>query len=214
MVNWPRGVNKYGRVILLTITLKVNGRTVEIITKQEAKHQGLKRYFTGKPCRHGHVSPRLVSTGKCDKCHRIYHDKYIVQWQKDNAEKVNSATRKWREVNPEAAKQTHDKYYATNKEKKLKYMKWWRTVNNDKQIAYNAKRRAQIKQALPAWADVDKINEIYKQSVTISADTGIVHHVDHIIPLGGELVCGLHVHENLQVLVGEDNMSKGNKFAV
>lgn len=199
---------------------------MEIITRKEAIERGLKHYYTGVPCkRGGHVTERVTSSSTCCECtrenHHIYYAKNrekalesIKRWSQKNNDRVAGATRKWRKTNPEAAKQTHKKYYDANKTKKLKYNKWWRSVNNDKQIAYNAKRRAQIKQALPAWADVDKITEIYTQSVEMSATTGITHHVDHIIPLVNDLVCGLHVHENLQVLLGEDNMSKSNKFVI
>lgn len=87
-------------------------------------------------------------------------------------------------------------------------------MNKAKLQQYNSTRRANIKRAMPGWADVDKILDMYKQSVTISTDTGIVHHVDHIIPLSHPLVCGLHVHENLQIILGADNMEKSNKFIV
>ncbi len=198
---------------------------MDIITRAEAKEQGLKHYFTGNPCNRGHLDERLTSSSTCCECTRENHYTYyaknrekalesIKKWSQKNNDVVAATSRKYRSSNPDTAKQTHKKYYNANKAKKLAYNKWWRAVNSDKQIAYNANRRAQIKQALPAWADIDKINEVYKQSVNISSETGTVHHVDHIIPLGGELVCGLHVYENLQVMVGVDNMSKNNKFTV
>lgn len=65
--------------------------------------------------------------------------------------------------------------------------------------------RARKLKATPVWADRGKIRKIYE-----TCPEG--WHVDHIIPLQGENVCGLHVHENLQHLPARDNMSKGNKL--
>ena len=59
----------------------------------------------------------------------------------------------------------------------------------------------------PAWADMDKIREIY-----VNKPEGC--HVDHIIPLKGKLVSGLHVENNLQYLSAEENMRKHNTFKV
>jgi hypothetical protein len=77
--------------------------------------------------------------------------------------------------------------------------------NKDKYIARNAIKRNRIKQATPKWANLVEIQDFY-----LSRPEG--HHVDHIIPLKGESVCGLHVIENLQYLSAFDNLSKGNKF--
>lgn len=59
----------------------------------------------------------------------------------------------------------------------------------------------------PKWADLEAIKEYYK-----NCKEG--YHVDHIIPLQGKLVSGLHVENNLQYLTAYDNLSKGNKFDI
>ena len=72
---------------------------------------------------------------------------------------------------------------------------------------YNSKRRKEILLRTPVWADMAKIREIYNK-----CPEG--HHVDHVIPLQGTNVSGLHIETNLQYLSAEDNMKKGNKFEV
>lgn len=69
---------------------------------------------------------------------------------------------------------------------------------------YNSKRRAEIQQAIPPWADLDKIKETYKK-----CPKG--YHVDHIYPLNNPIMCGLHVENNLQYLTAKDNLTKSNK---
>jgi hypothetical protein len=85
-------------------------------------------------------------------------------------------------------------------------------------VAWAAAKRLQklareefIKQATPAWADFDAMRVFYERARTLS-DRGEPHHVDHIVPLKGERVCGLHVHTNLQVLPARANILKSNKY--
>ena len=56
-----------------------------IITRDGARALGLKRYFTGKPCTHGHVAERWMSGGKCTVCRR--------EWRAANLEKVKERDR-------------------------------------------------------------------------------------------------------------------------
>lgn len=72
---------------------------------------------------------------------------------------------------------------------------------------FNSKQyKLALQERTPSWVDLDKIHEIYRQ-----CPPG--YHVDHIVPLRGDLVSGLHVEWNLQYLSPEENMAKGNKFA-
>lgn len=81
---------------------------------------------------------------------------------------------------------------------------------------YAAQRKAHVRQATPAWLTTEQkahIKRIYKLAQTMKDITGIDYHVDHIIPLRGKSVCGLHIPENLQVLRSDLNLSKSNIYS-
>ena len=94
-------------------------------------------------------------------------------------------------------------YYEENKDC---YHKSYIDAHRAEYNARNAKRRADRTSATPPWADLEIIKRIY--------DCAEGDHVDHIIPLNGDLVSGLHVESNLQYLSPEDNLSKGNKYNI
>lgn len=74
-----------------------------------------------------------------------------------------------------------------------------------------AKRKAARLQRTPPWADLEAILEVYQHAKDLTRSTGVMHHVDHIIPLQGELVSGLHVQGNLRAIPWMDNIKKGNR---
>lgn len=72
-------------------------------------------------------------------------------------------------------------------------------------------RHTQKLQATPSWVDIDLIKSIYLDAKIMSENEGIKYHVDHVIPLKSELVCGLHVHTNLSIITAAHNIAKGNR---
>lgn len=80
-----------------------------------------------------------------------------------------------------------------------------------KELAQSAKRRASKKQAVPAWMNKDAVEAIYEKARKFSEITGEPFHVDHIVPLTSDIVCGLHWEGNLQILPGVENLSKANR---
>jgi hypothetical protein len=242
---------------------------MEIITRKEAQEQGLPRYFTGKPCKHGHLSEKLVSGGSCVECYtaKYYGDRerpkrhivpvhlreYIMTRKKASesgcttyftgqpcqqghvaARWTSSAqcvtcerdkspvgfccnktspirrtdqykkeyTRRYTKENAEKMRARVKAYQAQNKEKYLEY-----------QNAYQAARRVFKRSAQPPWVSIDSLKKIYKTMRQKNKLAGYVaYHVDHIVPLQGKNVCGLHVPWNLQIITAYENQSKSNKW--
>ena len=185
-------------------------------TRQEAKATGAKYYFTGEPCKHGHVAPRKTK-GACVECLK-------VEWGKANTIRADY----FREYNKsEAGQQSKRKYYEANKENviaraqarpdedKRRYKKTHKVNNPDMYKEMTSLRRRRFRDATPKWLTDTHKMEIrlkYRLAIELSRATGERYAVDHIIPLHGENVCGLHVPWNLQVLTQKDNLAKYNKL--
>jgi len=135
-------------------------------------------------------------------------------WYKANRAKKLAADKARREVNIEAFLQRERESYVRNKEAKKERHRRWAQENPDRIRGYAARRREAIKQQTPPWLtddDIEAIIAVYRKAKTIEFHTGEPHHVDHIVPLKGRRVCGLHVPWNLQCLPKLQNLSKSNK---
>ena len=173
-------------------------------TGKEARAVGAPRYFTGVACKRGHLSERYSNSGHCVQCdnERIkpieQRQKAIKNYYENNAEKCAEATKKW--------KQKSGKGYA--------YVKASIARNPSLMRFANAKRRAAKMKRTPNWLDsVDwlEIQSIYKYCSALRS-VGLDYEVDHIVPLQGSNVSGLHVPWNLQVITGAENSAKGNRL--
>jgi hypothetical protein len=151
----------------------------------------------------------------------------VLEWQKNNSKKRKAIVKKFYQNHKESEKLRHAKWVKNNPNRKKENTKAWRLKNIEYARAYdswyakenkakvnakNAKRRAILLKATPLWANFEKITQIYAESIKISQQTGIEHHVDHVIPLKSKLVCGLHCETNLKILEGGENLRKNNKF--
>lgn len=169
-------------------------RTIEgNFAAQLARERGETRYFTGLPCKFGHIAERQISNGTCVDCLEVR--------RKANMHWFRAADQKRRQT-PE-----RKEYHNANERKNRK--------KPHRQAARAAERMARIaaqKQRTPRWANLKAIKEFYDTSHWITEVTGVEHHVDHIMPLQGKLVSGLHIAENLRVLPGPENLAKGSKF--
>ena len=151
-------------------------------TAVDAKAVGSKIYFTGVPCKRGHFSVRLTINHVCKEC-------------KDNNPNQVKLQVEWAKAHPEAGRDCRNNWHKTNKAARR---------------AIDAARRAAEARATVTWADRDKIREIYEEARRLELEDGIPRHVDHIYPLRGKNVRGLHCEFNLQILTKEDNLKKGN----
>jgi hypothetical protein len=133
----------------------------------------------------------------------------ITQRQKDWNNKNFDYYVQWRKNNPLKILEASAKYKKNNKIK----IKAWELANPEKLTAKLAKRRASKLQRTMNWDnDSNKIKEFYFAADFLGMITGEWHEVDHIIPLQGKNVSGLHVVNNLQVITRKENRSKYNNF--
>lgn len=190
-----------------------------------------------KTCRKGlHQYPANKRT--CPECHKISqqcwhkqnpkrqkelnrlwrqnnHERQIEncrRWRLTNQDRQQELTRLWRNQNSEKIREYRRTYYNENREQEKENSLNWQKQNPDKKRAIDNRYRANKKQATPPWVDHAAINAIYAEAIRLEKETGSKYHVDHIYPLQNDYMCGLHVAENLQVLLGSENCSKGNRI--
>lgn len=160
----------------------------QVISRAQAKRVGLTQYFTGKPCKHGHIAPRRTHNGECTAC--------TVAYVRGKGKEVKrQQALRWKRANKE---------HCTKYSRDFAKRKPWHKAAN------TGKERARKFNALPSWYEIyrEEILAIYKHSHELTVATGIQHHVDHVVPLNSYAVTGLHVPWNLQVVPWYLNLSK------
>lgn len=179
--------------------------------RADARRIGTKRYFTGRPCKHGHVDFRLTIDASCCACRvhmqsarRPQNAKYMRERRAQMLANDREGTLKaWRDSNRDL-RQKHPESY------RLRERLRGPSRRQKERLSRNADTRARQcaqKSRTPSWANLQEIKAFYE-----ACPPG--YEVDHIIPLQGKHVSGLHVLENLQYLTSSENRAKGNKFDV
>ena len=174
-------------------------------------------------CKRGTPTPPRDKWGHClcELCTEFKRER----WRKTNS---YPSKKKWKEENKAKGAEYTKAWNQRNKEKRREIEKSWKSRNPDRVAEYNAKsgakwsrdnrgkrnaltmkRKAAKLQRTPSWVDHSEIKAIYDLAAEVSKETGIPHEVDHIIPLQGRGVSGLHVPWNLQVITRRENRSKG-----
>jgi len=185
-------------------------------TRKEAKAIGSKYYYTGEPCKHGHIAIRKTK-GSCVECLKI-------EWEKGNQTRAEY----FKEYNrQEEVKDRKNEWYLANKDQviaaanirpaeiKRQYRNTWKLNNKTQVKADNKARRRKHRKATPPWLtrkQKSEIRQIYQIAITMTNTSGEQYVVDHIVPLRSSDVCGLHVPWNLRVITQEENLKKSNKL--
>lgn len=150
------------------------------------------------------------------KCRRYY-------WANRDKELARGAARR----DPEAQRRRDAERYATNPEAvKAAAQRWrernrgraraksreWQLKNPEAAAMHAAARRARERRATPPWADKFLMREVYDLAARRTAVTGIEWHVDHVVPMNGDTVSGLHCEANLDVIPAKANLKKQNHY--
>lgn len=135
---------------------------------------------------------------------------HFAEYVEANRERIRAAGLK-HSRKPDVIARRRD-YVASRPEARRASVAKWRARNPEYSMASCARRRASRINATPAWADLCAIRKAYALAQDLGEVLGVLHHVDHIVPLRHPLVCGLHVAVNLQVIPAAVNCSKGNRW--
>lgn len=137
-------------------------------------------------------------------------------WRAKNAVRETARTRKWVEENPEKAAAAFKKYKDANRDKLRAASRAWYAKNSTGAKQHATERKAYIKRATPKWVGPDErwlMRQAYELAAIRTKAFGFAWHVDHVVPLRGKRVCGLHVPQNLRVIPGAENQTKHAKWS-
>jgi hypothetical protein len=177
-----------------------------------AKAAGEVMYFTGRPCKQGHVTLRFTSSGSCHDCSLSYQKESRLNNIEDRKEKEKTIYANNRQKMVDRAKS----YRMSNPEKLAEASKKWRIANRHVKTHNQQLRHASKKNATPAWLskrDLALMLSFYRTAKEQQDLFGVPITVDHIAPLNGKTVCGLHVPWNLCLRTQSDNLKKSNKLS-
>jgi 5-methylcytosine-specific restriction endonuclease McrA len=166
------------------------------------------KYYVGKVCeKHPALGGLRNGSRGCPACakewaaakraaHPALHRTAALKYRATHLEKHKAVGQAWRKANPE-------------KQKAL--TKAWRIANRAYVSGYTSAKRAAVKKATPAWANLDHIAGMY-ELCALFRKIGIDMEVDHIAPITSEKVSGFHTAENMQLLHAADNARKSNRW--
>ena len=157
---------------------------------------------------------------------------YQKTYAQKNRDATNKRNREWKKANPEKIREMHRKYALThghilraktnrwrkaNPERVAELSRQTRLKHKARVLANKAKYRASKRNKTPIWVDKEHlwlIKQAYELAILRTKQFGFIWHVDHIIPLNGVNVSGLHVIENIQVIPAAENLLKNNKYEI
>ena len=157
--------------------------------RREAIAKGLGKYWVAEPCKRRHIGWYSIKGG-CIQCRKERPRKYLG----DTVESKQAYQKAERE-----------RYYKKDPARAIEHVKKYKRENPGVAAGHERKRQAAQLKRVPAWVNLEAVGLFYK-----NCPEGMT--VDHIIPLQGKMVSGLHVENNLQYLTRSENAEKNNKF--
>lgn len=140
---------------------------------------------------------------RCRQCER----EWAAKWRRDNPEEAKAIWNRWSSANRDKVRAKNERIRHRYAKKAVERATIWARENPGKAQANRANHRAAKRRAFPQWANRDEITAIYAAAKAL----GPAFHVDHIVPLQGEMVCGLHCEANLQIIPAGVNIAKRNR---
>jgi hypothetical protein len=181
----------------------------EIISRKAARAAGLTHYFTGKPCKHGHISKRAVGGGNCLSCQR--------DWGHRNMARIVARVKVYRSNNPDKVKsfpsynnlERMRAWRAANAESLLLYLREWRASNRPRTMVYARNRSAKLREGgRHTYGEIQEIFEMQGGRCACCRSKLVKFHVDHIEPVSKG---GHNGRRNLQILCPFCNLSKHDR---
>lgn len=180
-----------------------------LLPRKIATERGIPRYFTGVPCKHGHICEKYTKKASCVECSRFFTREHYKDpenlekkrirnsaWNSENRDLANSMSRDWQKINRQRVRDNCSR---------------WKSENKDKVNSYTRNRRAKLagSDGYHSADDVARIIRMQRKKCA-SCRLSLAHgyHVDHIKPV---VLGGSNGSDNIQVLCPRCNMSKGGK---
>jgi hypothetical protein len=144
-----------------------------------------------------------------------------TEWQRrmragDKADEFRQKIRErmavWSEKNHQRIREWKRAYVARTPERIRENLKAWRSRNKARTSMYGRRRYESERATL--WANAERMEAAYTEARRLTAETGVPHEVDHVIPIASSYVCGLHTHDNLRVVTRVENRCKSNRIHV
>ena len=185
----------------------------KVIKRLDAKADGLKRYFTGKPCVNGHICERYVADWICVKCKEMRE----FAWRVKNRPRKVATANAWRAANHEWAKASKRAWYAASREAVAAYFKAYNKANPEHARAQKHARRAREMAADGRYSSSDIKRLLDVQGVKCAhawcraSLKAARYHIDHILPLS---LGGSNWPSNIQLLCPKCNLTKNNTHPI
>jgi len=219
-----------GGCLLLVSVVGLRGNMQSKVCPKCGCEKGFDCFSKDKSTKNGITCYCKDCLGASRKSKKPFGKGYNKTYYLNNRDKVLDSNKRYREKNSDVLKQKKSQYYLNNKEainqknrenyyKNLDSRKEsnrsWKQRNKSSVLLSATLRKKKIRAATPPWLSEDQksqIRDLYWLAQDLRSVTGEEYHVDHIVPVRNEVVCGLNVPWNLQILPSDINLSKSNSF--